>query len=139
MKSFWLVTAARIRLLKRKIEEITRLKGKYGIHSLCRILKVNRSTYYHHLLRSPEKTLVELEDEKLRPMIKKIFEDSNERFGTRKIRAVLSRKHIQISEKRISRLVREMGLECKQVRLRYWSSRSRKHKYYKNKLKQEFK
>ena len=125
--------------LEEKIEEITRLKEKYGIHSLCRILKVNRSTYYHHLLRSPEKTLVELEDEKLRPMIKKIFEDSNERFGTRKIRAVLSRKHIQISEKRISRLMREMGLECKQVRLRYWSSTSRKHKYYKNKLKQEFK
>ena len=33
----------------------------------------------------------------------------------------------------------EMDLACKQVRLRYWSTTARKHKYYRNKLQQDFK
>jgi len=59
--------------LEEKFEEITRLKGKCGIHALCRVLNVNRSAYYHHLLRSPEKIQIELEDKNLRPMIKEIL------------------------------------------------------------------
>lgn len=125
--------------LKEKVEEITRLKDQYGVHSLCRILNVNRSTYYHHLLRSPEKTQIELGDEKLRPMIKDIFEKSKERFGSRKIRAVLAQKGIHVGIPRIIRLMKEMELECRQNRLRVWSSTARRYKYYKNKLKQEFK
>lgn len=41
--------------LQEKYEEIDRLKDKYSIHSLCRVLAVRRSSYYHHALRSPEK------------------------------------------------------------------------------------
>ena len=123
---------------KEKYEEITRLKDRFGVHSLCRILDVNRSAYYHHLFRSPEKTQIELGDEKLRPMIKKIFEDSKERFGSPKIRAVLAQKGIHVSRDRITRLMKEMELECKQNRLRYWSSTARRHKYYKNKVKRQF-
>jgi len=123
---------------KEKYEEITRLKDRFGVHSLCRILDVNRSAYYHHLFRSPEKTQIELGDEKLRPMIKKIFEDSKERFGSPKIRAVLAQKGIHVSRDRIARLMKEMELECKQNRLRYWSSTARRHKYYKNKVRRQF-
>ena len=124
--------------LQEKYEEIDRLKDKYSIHSLCRVLAVRRSSYYHHALRSPEKTLIELEDEKLRPIIQKIFDQSKERFGSTKIRAKLMEQNIFLSTKRISRLMKEMGLVCKQVRLRYWSTTSRKYKYYKNKIKREF-
>ena len=124
--------------LDEKIDEITRLKDKYGIHALCRVLNVNRSTYYHRVFQSPEKTLIELEDEKIRPIIKEIFEDSKERFGSRKIKVLLFRKGIIVSKNRIERLMKEMDLVCKQVRLRYWSSTAKKYKYYKNKVKQEF-
>jgi len=135
---FYACNCSRNSPLNEKVEEITRLKGKYGIHSLCRILKVNRSTYYHYIFRRPQKKQFELEDEKLRPMIKEIFEESKERFGSRKIRAVLLQKGIRASEKKISRLMKEMELVCKQVRLRYWSSTLRKYKCYDNKVKQEF-
>ena len=100
-------------------------------------MKVNRSTYYHYIFRRPQKKQFELEDEKLRPMIKEIFDESKERFGSRKIRAVLLQKGIRASEKKISRLMKEMELVCKQVRLRYWSSTLRKYKCYDNKVKQE--
>ncbi|MBP5752484.1 MAG: helix-turn-helix domain-containing protein [Treponema sp.] len=82
---FYACSCGRNSPLEEKYDEITRLKDKYGIHALCRVLNVNRSAYYHHFFRSPEKTQIELEDEKLRPMIKEIFEHSQERFGSRKI------------------------------------------------------
>lgn len=132
-------SCSRFSPLEEKYEEITRLKEKYGIHALCRVLKVNRSAYYHHLLRSPEKTQIELEDKNLRPMIKEFFEKSCERYGAKKIRALLVRKGISVSKRRVTRLMKEMELTCKQVRLHYWSSTARRYKYYKNKVKQEFK
>ena len=135
---FYACQSGRNSPLEMKYDDITRLKDKYGIHTLCRVLNVNRSAYYHHLLRSPEKTMIELEDEKLRPMIKKIFEDSKERFGSRKIKVVLGRKGVQVSEVRIRRLMKEMDFVCKQSRLRVWSSTARRYKYYRNKVKQQF-
>lgn len=125
--------------LQEKLNEIDRLKENYTVHALCRVLNVRRSTYYHHALRSPERTIVELEDEKLRPLILKIFNQSKERFGARKIRIKLIEQNIYVSTRRISRLMKEMDLVCKQVRLHYWSTTSRKYKYYGNKIKREFK
>ena len=136
---FYACSCGRNSPLEEKYDEITRLKDKYGIHALCRVLNVNRSAYYHHFFRSPEKTQIELEDEKLRPMIKEIFERSQERFGSRKIKYILFQKGINVSRNRVERLMKEMELVCKQIRLRYWSSTSRRYKYYKNKVKQEFK
>jgi hypothetical protein len=57
-------------------------------------------------LRSPKKTLIELEDEKLRPIIQKIFDQSKERFGSIKIRAKLMEQNIFLSTKRINRLMK---------------------------------
>ena len=45
-----------------RLDAIHRLKDKYSIHALCRVLNVNRSTVYHHELRAPEKTQVELQE-----------------------------------------------------------------------------
>ena len=47
-------------------------------------------------------------------------------------------QNIFLSAKRVRCLMKEMGLVCKQVRLRYWSTTSRKYKYYKNKIKRDF-
>ena len=136
--AFYACNCCRNSPLEERYDEITRLKERFGVHSLCRILNVNRSAYYHHLFRSPEKTQIELEDEKLRPIIKDIFDDSKERFGSPKIRAVLDQRGIHVSRARITRLMKDMELECKQNRLRYWSSTARKYKYYKNKVKRQF-
>ena len=63
--------------LKDKCALVDKWSGKYSIHVLCKTLKLRRSTYYHHL-RSPEKTLLEKQDEELRPLIKSIFEEGEE-------------------------------------------------------------
>lgn len=52
-----------------------------------KVLGVLRSTYYHYALRRPEQTMIEKEDELFRPIIRKIFEDTQGRLGAKKIRA----------------------------------------------------
>ena len=124
---------------REKYEEIERLKDRFNIHALCRVLEVRRSSFYHYLYRSPEKTQIEIDDEFFAPKIKSIFEQSKERFGSRKIQALLQREGLAISMRRISRLMDEMNLVCKQSRLHYWSTTARKYKYYRNRLQQDFK
>ena len=43
-----------------------------------------------------------------------------------------------VGETHISRLMKEMDLVCKQVRLRYFSTTNRKYKYYRNKVQRKF-
>ena len=124
---------------REKYEEIERLKDRFNVHALCRVLEVHRSSFYHYLYRSPEKTQIEIDDEFFAPKIKSVFEQSKERFGSRKIQAILRREGLVISMRRISRLMAEMNLVCKQSRLRYWSTTARKYKYYRNRLQQDFK
>ena len=70
--------------------------------------------------------------------MKQIFIDSNERFGSRKIKFALMQQGYTVGETHISRLMREMNLVCKQVRLRYLSTTNRKYKYYRNKVQRKF-
>ena len=68
---------------REKYEEIERLKDRFNVHALCRVLEVRRSSFYHYLYHSPEKTQIEIDDAFFAPKIKSIFEQSKERFGSR--------------------------------------------------------
>lgn len=121
-----------------RLDAIHRLKGKYSIHALCRILNVNRSTVYHHELRAPEITQVELQDEILKPLIEEVFQNSNELFGARRIRVKLKEKGHIVSERRISRLMKELGLYVKKNGPRLNSANDRQYQYYPNRLQRNF-
>ena len=124
--------------LDEKIAAIERLKNDFSIYALCKTLNILKSTYYHRVLRSPKKTQFEIVDEKLRPLIKEIFINSRERFGAQKIKFVLKQQGLNVSRAHISRLMQEMGLVCKQLRLRYFSTTNRKYKVYRNRIQQKF-
>jgi len=96
--------------LKDKLNAIEKLDGEYSIHSLCRALKVRRSTYYHRKFRSPEITQSQKIDNILKPVIKQIFDDSKGRLGVMKICVLLSEQGMKTSAKRVSRLMKEMNL-----------------------------
>lgn len=121
-----------------RILEIQRLKEKYSIHALCRILNVQRSTFYYHELRAPEKTLVELEDLKLKPLIRDLFEKSGQRFGGHMLKTKLQAVGYSISERRISRLMKELHLSPLRSYPKINSANDRQYKYYPNKLKRQF-
>ena len=98
--------------LSEKLSAIHGHKDKFSTHALCRVLNVNRSTYYHYALRSPEKKQIQLQDDKLKPLIGAIFEKSCGRFGARKIRVKLAEQGHIASERRILRLMKELGLSA---------------------------
>ena len=121
-----------------RLDAIHRLKDQYSMHALCRVLGVNRSTVYHHELRAPEKTQVELQDGILKPLITEIFETSNQLFGVRRMRVKLKEKGYVVSERRIGRLMKELGLYVKKNGPRLNSANGRQYQYYPNRLQRNF-
>lgn len=71
-------------------------------------------------------------------IIKEIFVNSQERFGAQKIKFILKQQGKNVSRAQISRLMQEMWLICKQLRLRYYSTTNRKYKVYRNRIQQNF-
>lgn len=98
--------------LKIKLKTISHLDGKYSIHALCRALGILRSTYYHYKFRSPEETIIDKEDAILKSAIKSIFQQTKGRLGAKKIRVLLAQEGIRTSDRRVSRLINDMGLVC---------------------------
>ena len=88
--------------LEDKLTMIDRSCSDFWVHILCKTLGVRKSTYYHHKLRSPAKKWYELDDEILRFLIKQIFVNSQERFGTHKIKFVLKQQGYIASEAYLS-------------------------------------
>lgn len=120
-----------------RIDEVLRLIDRYNIHALCRVLDVNRSAVYHRDRRAPEKTLVEIEDEKLMPLIKEIFYEGEEVLGAKRIRPKLRSMGYIVSERRISRLMKQLGLRV-EYGTKYNYSFRENRPYYVNRLHRDF-
>ena len=124
--------------LRTRLYAIHNHKNEYNIHALCRVLQVNRATYYNYAASFNQKTHLQIEDEKLKPLISEIFEKSGERFGTRKIRAKMLEQGYTISERRIMRLMKELHISARARIPRLNSANDRQYQYYPNKLKRNF-
>ena len=124
--------------LPERLSAIDIHQEEFSIHALCRVLQVNRSTYYHHALRSPGKTQLQIGDEALKPLIAEIFSKSKARFGARKIRSKLMELGYTVSERRILRLMKDLGLSSAGSKPRLNSANDRQYHYYPNKLKRNF-
>jgi len=82
----------------------------YSVHMVCRLLDINRSTFYHDKFRKPQVTLIEENDQEFKPVIKRLFDITEGRLGARKIRTLMMKEGHQISERRVKRLMNEMSL-----------------------------
>lgn len=120
-----------------KIAAIEALKGEFTTYVICRTLKILRSTYYQRK-KGNGKTWFDAKNEVLRPVIKAYFDESGERFGASKIIVKLRQAGFIVSQKHVSKLMSEMGLICKQSRLRVFNSTNRSYRYRKNRLQQNF-
>ena len=70
---------------------------------MCRVLQVNRSTYYYEEKPKPDES--ELSSE-----IAEIFKVSRNNYGTRKIKQELMKTGKQVSRRRIGRIMKREGL-----------------------------
>jgi transposase InsO family protein len=82
--------------------------------ALCQVLGVHRSSYYGW--RRGSWTARGEEDEGLKPLIRDIFWEHRRRYGARRISRELSQRQVTCGERRVSRLMREMGLRAIQPR-----------------------
>ena len=76
---------------------------KYSVSAMCRVLQVNRSSYYYEAKQKPDES--ELSSE-----ITEIFKASRNNYGTRKIKKELMKTGKQVSRRRIGRMMKQNGL-----------------------------
>jgi len=94
--------------VEEKIKVINELSETHDIKLLCKLFKIGRSTYYATMNRKPSKR--EVENERIKGKIGEIYEWSKKRYGCIKIKYALEKKGIYISQGRVLRLMREMGI-----------------------------
>ncbi len=114
--------------LQVKLKELEKLHGKYSVHVLCDSLDVARGTFYNHIYRNKKGNSSYVKRrENLSKKIKEIFDESNQIYGARKIKAVLKTKGINTTDNMVAELMQEMNLQ---------SIRSDTKKQYKHLLRQ---
>ena len=75
---------------------------------MCKLLKVQRSLVYYHLIKKPSTACNE--ETIITDHIKDIFRRSRNNYGTRKIKVELKKLGYNVSRRRISRIMKENGL-----------------------------
>lgn len=105
---------------------------------MCKCLGIHHSIYYYHVkhtTNSYKESNRELDVE-----IKRIFEESKLRYGSPKITKVLNEQGIKVSQKRVARGMKELGLRSIVVKKFNHSGKSKIDgtKEYPNLLEQNF-
>lgn len=121
--------------LQRRLEFALTLYNQnagYTARELYEALNIAKGTFYYRLNHSAEVSEKERAKYALMLKIHELFEDSNQVFGAEKVRAMLTREGIRVSNKRVSALMHEMGLES--VRIDAKKQYQRREKYARQNL-----
>ena len=114
------------------------LRFQHKISTLCRVLKVNRSTYYKHFSKAvPNRTL---ENQRIRSYILAIYSASKKRLGAYKICYLIGVEYgIYISVGRVYRLMKSMNLpKMSTIKPKFIHSKNDDSASFKNEVKQQF-
>lgn len=121
-----------------KMVMIKALEDQYSIHVLCEALHLPRGTYYNRKKREGKLNRYQEADEKIKPLIREVFLSSKRRFGRKPIQQKLREMGYQVSEYRISRLMKEMGLKVARPQYMAAHLKSLPREQFKDLLQQEF-
>ena len=84
-------------------------KNIYGVRSLCKAVKLHHSVYYYH--KQNRENSYKKANEELDKRIKEEYEKSKERYGSPKITKILNQQGIKVSQKRVARRMKVLGLK----------------------------
>jgi len=93
---------------------VERLRFRYPVTLICRVLEVSPSGYYAWRTR-PESARSRA-DRRLRKEIRSIFDESRETYGSPRIHGELRDRGIRCGRKRVARLMKDQQLEPKKAR-----------------------
>ena len=89
-------------------------RDEYGVEPICEVLPIAPSTYYRHKALQADPFLRSARarrDEALRPEIRRVWKESFEAYGARKVWRQLGREGFALARCTVERLMREMGLQ----------------------------
>mgnify|MGYP002139508856 CR=1 FL=1 len=113
------------------------LRFEHTTVTLCRVLRVNRSTYYNFINRKPAKR--EINNQRFRKLLLEIYIKAKKRIGTRAFKIILLHNYgVNISEGRIYRLLKSMNLSKMSATKPRFKLRKTPEFSSDNLLKQEF-
>ncbi|WP_090695859.1 IS3 family transposase [Bacillus sp. 166amftsu] len=117
-----------------RAQVIYELRHKYKIIDLVKIAGIARSTYYYWIkqMGRPDKY------EKIKGLIKEIFEENYGRYGYRRITLELRNRGYVLNHKTVRRLMNIIGLKCLVRIKKYRSYRGEVGKFAPNILKRKF-
>nr|WP_245544966.1 IS3 family transposase [Lentibacillus jeotgali] len=112
-------------------------RHEFRVAKMCEVLGVWKSGYYDWRVRS--KSNQEKRKEKLTAQVKRVYIESYRRYGSPKITEILKQEGWDVSQKTVTRIMKENGLRSKTVK-KYKATTNSKHSYpvYPNLLNQNF-
>ena len=104
---------------------------------MCKVLNVSRSGFYVRTEKKPSKRV--LENQKITQQIRLIHQQSDQTYGSPRIREELKNKNINISRPRVARLMKKAQIQSK-IRKKFVVTTDSKHHYpiVENKLNRDF-
>lgn len=105
---------------------------------LCKCLGIHHSIYYYHCKRQTNS--YKIANQKLDVEIKRIYDESKSRYGSPKITKVLNNNGIKVSQKRVARRMKSLGLKSIVIKKfnHAGNSKTDNSKEYPNLLEQDF-
>ncbi len=107
-----------------KFAFISAEKAWAPVSALCRVLEVTRSGFYAWQARDPSDQAID--DQKLALEVAAIYKASGETYGSPRVHAELHAKGLEVSRKRVARMMRELGLRSRRRR-RFKATTDSKH------------
>ncbi|MEM9292273.1 MAG: IS3 family transposase [Acidobacteriota bacterium] len=89
-------------------------RDEYGVEPICGVLLIAPSTYYEHKARErdPSRLPVRIQkDQKLRPEVQRVYRESFDLYGVRKVWRQLHREGYAVARCTVARLMRQMNLQ----------------------------
>ena len=82
--------------------------GEFCVSRMCQLLGVSRSGYYEWLSHPP-RSLADA-DQEVQDKIQRYFVQGRGLYGTRRIKHLLAQEGLQVSRRRIGRVLAQAGL-----------------------------
>lgn len=91
---------------------------------MCTVFDISRSAYYAWTERKPSKR--DKRRERLEHQIRRVFIVSRRLYGSNKVWEALKKQGIQVSEKTVARMMKELGLKSRTIK-KYKATTNSKH------------
>jgi hypothetical protein len=92
---------------------VSKLRDRFGVEPVLRVLGVSVSTFYGWVARRRHASPRDIEETWLGEQIQRIHASSDKAYGSPKVWAQLRREGIRVSRKRVEQLMRQAGLQAR--------------------------